>query len=72
MALPLASESWDSIDADGFAEMVRFWLANDETRERVARSASITVQPHTFAARAEQLMAQFAPHLDRTLVAAYG
>jgi hypothetical protein len=52
--------------------MARFWLAKHDTRERVVRSASLTVQPHTFAARAEQLMAQFAPHLDRTLVAAYG
>jgi hypothetical protein len=50
----------------------RFDLATDTVGNRLRRDAMKAVQSHTFAARAEQLMAQFAPHLDRTLVAAYG
>jgi spore maturation protein CgeB len=51
---------------------IRWYLAHPVAREYAVNDAWDGVRGHTFAARAEQLMAQFAPHLDRTLVAAYG
>ncbi len=54
------------------AATIRLYLSLPIERNRIEMRDMESVHPHTFAARAGQLMAQFAPVLDRTLTAAYG
>jgi hypothetical protein len=53
-------------------ENIRWYLDHPIARDYAADFAWRALRGHTFAARAEQLMAQFAPILDRTLYVAYG
>ena len=59
-------------DADGLAGQVRYLLDNPEAREWCRGIALTNIQPHTFEARARQLMAQFEPVMSRSMAVAYG
>jgi spore maturation protein CgeB len=56
---------WTFADAAGLQSLLHTALADDDTRRELARAAWASVLPHTFDARARQVVEQLAPAIVR-------
>jgi spore maturation protein CgeB len=65
----LFGDAVPTITAERLEEMVRINLADSPYRHRTARAARDAVRPHTFAARAAQVLADLDAYDDRSLIA---
>lgn len=62
----------DMTDAELLNATIRLYLDLSLERERITQRDLLAVRGHTFAARAEQLLTEFAPVIDRQYALAYG